>query len=71
MSSTSEEKVGLAAQTGGFVTGSWEELKKVTHPTRQETVQATLVVLLMMVIVSTFLCLVDWLFHTIMRSILS
>lgn len=54
-----------------FVSESWAEIKRVSRPTRQETIQATLVVLMMMVVVSLFLWLVDWLFSSVMRIVLS
>lgn len=38
---------------------SWIELKKVHKPTRQETVQATIVVLVMVIAVAIFLGTID------------
>ncbi|RMD87041.1 MAG: preprotein translocase subunit SecE [Candidatus Dadabacteria bacterium] len=54
-----------------YFRSSWEELKKVTTPTRQETVQATMVVMLMMIIVAVYLGLLDLIFNKLMQSILS
>jgi preprotein translocase subunit SecE len=44
-----------------FSVASRNELKKVVWPTRQETVQTTLVVIFMVVLVAIFLWLVDML----------
>jgi len=53
-----------------FAQDSWAELKKVTFPTRQETIQATIVVLVMMVLVATYLGLLDLVFNKLMRAFL-
>lgn len=44
-----------------FLKDSWLELKKVHAPTRQETIQATIVTLIMLFFVSLFLGGVDFL----------
>jgi len=62
---------GVVAQTSGFFHESVEELKKVTVPTRQETIQATLVTLIIMVFVAMCLFFMDFLFGSLMRSVLS
>ncbi len=50
-----------------FLQDAWQELKKVHRPSRQETVQATMVVLAMVVTVAAFLGSVDfflgWFMH--------
>lgn len=43
-----------------FIRESWLELKKVHHPTRQETIQGTVAVLFMIFIVAIFLGTVDF-----------
>jgi preprotein translocase SecE subunit len=53
-----------------FTTQSWEELKKVHAPTKQETIQATLVVLVMLIMFATFLGITDFLVGQAMQSIL-
>jgi|LakMenEpi03Aug12_release.lakeMendotaPanAssembly.Ray.scaffolds.fasta_scaffold2636480_1 preprotein translocase SecE subunit len=49
---------------------SWLELRKVHHPTRQETIQATIVVMAMVIAVALFLGAVDmvlaWVMHLAM-----
>lgn len=42
-----------------FVVEAWQELKKVTFPTRRETLGTTAVVLFLVVVISIFLGLVD------------
>ena len=53
------EKKGFLAQVLSFPGESYAELKKVHHPTRQETIQMTIGVLFMVVLVSLFLGSVD------------
>ena len=55
----------------GFFSESIEELKKVSTPTRQETMQATLVTIFIMVFVSLVLFAMDALFSTIMSVVIS
>jgi preprotein translocase subunit SecE len=47
------------------------ELKRVTWPTRKETVGSTSVVLVLVLIVAAFLMIVDLVLQTLMRGILS
>jgi preprotein translocase subunit SecE len=57
--------VYIAAQTGlgrsvlGFISGAQSEVRRVVWPTRQETVQTTLAVVLMVFLVGIFLWLLD------------
>lgn len=67
----SEGNDSLSVSKGiSFTRESWAELKKVTFPTRQETIQATLVVLMMMVLVSAYLGLLDLVFYKLMQAFL-
>lgn len=50
---------------------SAQELKKVTHPTRQETTQATLVTLLIIVFVAICLFVLDVILNRLMLALLS
>jgi preprotein translocase subunit SecE len=43
----------------GFITGAQNEVRRVVWPTRQETVQTTLAVVLMVFLVGIFLWLLD------------
>ncbi len=46
------------------------ELKKVTWPTRSETISSTYLVLVMVVIISAYLGVVDWLLSLLVKNIL-
>lgn len=60
-----------ALSTGkGYFAESMDELKKVTTPTRQETIQATLVTIVIMTFVALCLMVLDLLFRTLMDSLL-
>ncbi|MDZ4786107.1 MAG: preprotein translocase subunit SecE [bacterium] len=63
------EATGIGAGVS-FTKESWAELKKVTFPTKQETIQTTLVVLVMMVLVAAYLGLLDLVFYKLMQAFL-
>ena len=65
-SASKEQKFSLLA----FIRESWYELKRVHFPSRQEAVQATIVVILMMVVFSIMLGLFDFVLGSLMKSIL-
>ena len=54
------ELVGFVPRTAEFVKESWQELKKVHWPTRQETQSATVVVVVVVVVMALFLGIVDF-----------
>ena len=54
-----------------FFRESRDELKKVNRPTREETIQVTWVVLMMLVSFSVFLGLADLVFGSLMQTLLS
>ncbi|RMG40163.1 MAG: preprotein translocase subunit SecE [Candidatus Dadabacteria bacterium] len=60
-----ESKKNIIRQVSEFFSESVDELKKVSTPTRQETIQATMVTLLIMVVVSLSLLIMDWIFSNI------
>jgi preprotein translocase SecE subunit len=62
---------GSLTRKSSYIGDSIAELKKVTFPTRQETVQATLVTLLIVVIVSLCLFILDVVFAQVMSAIFS
>lgn len=62
-----QTEVGRA--TWQFFTSSRTELRKVVWPTRQDTLQTTLIVFVVVVIVGIFLWLVDMALLTIVRSL--
>jgi preprotein translocase subunit SecE len=49
----------IVPQSREFLSEVWSELRKVHWPTRQETIAATIVVLVVVAIVSLWLGLVD------------
>jgi len=53
-----------------FVKEAWQELKKVHWPTRKETYSATVIVIVAVVIVATFLGLVDFALSFAMQYIM-
>lgn len=64
----SESTIGKSRR---YFAESVEELRKVTRPTRQETVQATLVTVIIMLFVSVCLFILDLVFNGLMTAILS
>jgi preprotein translocase subunit SecE len=67
--------VAIAMQTmvgrkvWGFATDSRTEVRKVVWPTRQETVQMTLIVFAMVLVMGIILWLVDMLLMNIVRAV--
>jgi preprotein translocase subunit SecE len=67
----SDGKDSLSVGSGvSYARDSLAEIKKVTFPTRQETIQATLVVIVMMVLVSAYLGLLDLVFFRLMQALM-
>ena len=54
-----------------YISESFDELKKVNRPTRQETLQATMVAIFIMLFVSFCLFLLDMVFSRIMLAIIA
>lgn len=54
-----------------FVSDSVDELKKVTSPTRQETIQATMVTMIIVFVVAISLFILDLIFGKLMTAVLS
>ena len=52
-----------------FVQGSRVELRKVVWPTRQETLQTTLVVMVAILVLGIFFWVLDWLLGSITRAL--
>jgi len=52
-----------------YFKASWKELKKVTWPTKNETVNYTLLVVSISLIIATFLGIIDWLFSLILEKL--
>ena len=62
---------GAVASKTSYFAASVAELKKVTHPTRQETIQATLVTLVIIGIVAVCLFILDLILNRLMLALLS
>jgi len=58
------------ANTREFLTDVSSELKKISYPTRGETIGSTTVVIVLVVIVSVFLALTDLLLVRLMGKII-
>lgn len=72
MATEEAEKQGsLITQIPEYVNGSIQELKKVTYPTRQETMQATLVTLVIIIFVALCLFVLDLVLNRLMFAVLS
>jgi len=56
------------ASTTQFIAEAWQELKKVTWPSRKETLGTTGVVLFLVIILSIFLGLVDFSLSRLVRT---
>lgn len=67
---TNSGAVATVGKTSYFA-ASLAELKKVTHPTRQETIQATLVTLVIIGIVAVCLFILDLILNRLMLALLS
>ncbi len=62
-------KTELGAETLEFIRGSRSELRKVVWPTRAETTQTTLIVIIMVVVMGLLLWLLDVLLLWLVRLI--
>ena len=60
-----------AADSRGFLAESIEELRKVTTPTRQEAIQATMVTLVIVVFVAFCLFFMDLIFSKVTEALMS
>ena len=61
----------IGQATWEFVKGARQEVRKVVWPNQKETMQMTVVVFLMAVVVALFLWVVDWGLHKIAHAITS
>jgi len=70
MSSSAMDNKSLLSRGPDFLKDCKLELEKVSHPTRQETVQATIVTLFIVLFVACILALMDVLFNSVMKAVL-
>jgi preprotein translocase subunit SecE len=52
-----------------FIKGARLELRKVVWPARKETMQITLVVVVMVILVAAYMWVIDWGLHRIVRVV--
>ena len=67
----SDDNKNVLVRSKQYVSEAWDELKKVTYPTRQETVQAGIVTLVLIVSVAVVASLFDLVFGQLMKAILA
>ena len=65
-----EERGNFLVETRGFLEESWTELRKVTWPDYEQLKNATLVVLLFVVLISVVIWLMDVTVRTIVNAIM-
>ena len=70
MAQSETRRVGLG-QSASFLSESVAELKKVSFPTRQQTIQAAIITVFIVMFVSLALFVLDIIFGQLMRAILS
>ena len=61
----------LISNASDYFSESVDELKKVSTPTRQETMQASMATLVLLVVVAVSLFILDIIFGQIMTAVLS
>ena len=71
MAGAKPESSNAVVRSGLFFQEAWEELKKVHAPTRQETIRATVGVLLMVLVFAFFLGLTDWVVGLAIRHVIA
>jgi len=64
------EKIEKIEKIKQFYLEARGELKKVTWPTRQQTISATWVVIIMTIVIAIFLGLVDFVLSSLIKYIL-
>jgi preprotein translocase SecE subunit len=65
-----EKKLSLYARAGGFLRASWAELQRMQWPDRQQTSQATAVVLGFVVVAGVYLGAADWVAQKVVNFII-
>ncbi|MCB0310572.1 MAG: preprotein translocase subunit SecE [Bdellovibrionales bacterium] len=68
--STKQETGSLISRSSDYVSESFDELRKVSKPSRQETMQFTIISLVIVVFVSICIMVLDLIFDRIMSAVL-
>jgi len=63
------ENPSLITQGRTYLSEAVDEIKKVSTPTRQETVQATLVTIVIMLFIAFCLFILDLIFSNLMKAL--
>lgn len=71
MAKAAEESVGAMGKGVGYWRESWDELKKVHSPTRQETIAMTVRVFALVALFGVFLGLTDFFVGSVMKALLT
>ena len=71
MAKTAEGSIGVFGRSVGYFRESWEELKKVHTPTRQETIAMTMRVFMLIFLFGLFLGLTDLAVGALMKWVLT
>lgn len=68
-----QQSAAAAKETAGkgYLSESLAELRKVTSPTRQEALQATVVTLIIMMFMAFCLFILDWFFHLLVTFLIA
>lgn len=66
---TAENTDSIVVRTNKFFAQSWDELKKVTWPQKQQTMQATMVTIIIMLFVAACLFVEDLIFGRLMEAL--
>ena len=66
-----ENQGSFVARASEYLSSSVEELKKVSSPTRQETIQATIVTVIIVMGLALIVALMDLIFRQIMSAVIS
>ncbi len=70
MAVAENKKANPISRFVNFFGESWAEIKKVHPPSRQETIQTTIAVLMMVILFAVFLGTTDFVVQRIMREVL-
>lgn len=71
MAKAQAQEVKGIARAVAFFSESWEEIKKVHPPTRQETIQVSILVVCLVAFFAVFLGLTDLVVGALMRYVLT
>ncbi len=62
--------VKIFEKTAGFLSGSYEELKKVSTPSWEETKRSTFVAIVVVILLAVLILIIDWVFGNVSNLII-